>query len=384
LAEGIDLLGKRSLGAEAEGGFGMGGVVRIILIILVLVLVAAGAGYFLVPPVASRTETLTIERPAQTVFARLSSTPAGSTLAEGVTLAEITSAEDNVVVGNVTYASGATGRVTYTVTPQGEGSQVQVKLEQDLGPNPLARIDAITGGPVAPLAEAAAASVTTDLNALPNASFSGLAYNVVQVEGRPFFYVENCSDSDAESITSIIGQAVVAIPPVMRSNNLTANGPLMAVEPRVVSNQYCYQVGYPYSGRQPRALLIGKTGTTPAGTALRVVYTGTEENVIRDVYDPMDALLAAAHLDDPATREDDWATYEVYNDDATQAGGSRNREIYYVAQGDIAALTRIAPPSEPVAVPAAAPAATTETPAAPGATPAPATPAPTPAPATTP
>src|SRR5262245_10420939 len=123
----------------------MGGAVRIIIILLVLVLVAAGAGYFLIPPVASRSETLTIERPAQTVFARLASTPWGTQLADGVTLAEITSAENNTVTGNVTYANGATGRVTYTVTPQGEGSQVQVKPEQNLGPSPLARIDAITG-----------------------------------------------------------------------------------------------------------------------------------------------------------------------------------------------------------------------------------------------
>ncbi|MGQ0531890.1 MAG: hypothetical protein ACT4OF_04255, partial [Caulobacteraceae bacterium] len=128
-----------------------------------------------------------------------------------------------------------------------------------------------------------------------------------------------------------------------------------------------------------RALLIGKTGQTPAGTALRVVYTGTEADVIRLVYDPMDALLAAAHLDDPATREDDWATYEVYHDDATQTGGSRNREIFYVTQGDISALTRIAPASEPAAIPANAPA---EAPAT--TTPAPATTTPAPAPATTP
>ena len=97
------------------------------------------------------------------------------------------------------------------------------------------------------------------------------------------------------------------------------------------------------------------------------------------MYDPLDALLGAAHLDDPATREDDWATYEVYHDDATQAGGSRNREIYYVTQGDISALTRIAPPSAAAPEPAAteAPAAA-ETPAEPAATetpaPAPATP----------
>ncbi len=359
----------------------MGAAGRIILIVVVLVLVAAGAGYFLIPPVASRTQTLDIARPAPTVFARLSSTPAGATIAEGVTLAEITSAENNVVQGNVTYADGATGRVTYTVSPAGEGSQVQVKLEQDLGPNPMNRIQAITGGPVGPLLEAAAANATTDLNALPNATFAGLQYSVVQVTAQPFFYVENCSDTDPESVTSIISQAVAAIPPVMRTNRLTVNGDLMAVEPRVVSNQYCYQVGYPYRGATPRALLIGKVGQTPNGTALRVVYTGSEENVIRDVYDPMDALLGAAHLDNPATREDDWVTYEVYHDDPTQAGGSHNREIFYVTEGDISALTRIAPPqATPAPVPAnAAPAATDST------TPAPATPAPaTPAPATTP
>jgi hypothetical protein len=191
-----------------------------------------------------------------------------------------------------------------------------VKLEQDLGANPMNRFAAITGGEVAPLIAGAASAVETDLNALPNATFAGLQYSVVDLTARPFFYVENCSDTSVDSITSIIGQAVVAIPPVMSASRLTVNGPLMAVEPRVVSNQYCYQVGYPYAGRQPRALLIGKTGETPAGQALRVVYTGEEANVIGQVYDPMDALLGAAHLDNPATREDDWVTYEVYNDDA--------------------------------------------------------------------
>lgn len=356
----------------------MAGVGRIILILIVLVLVAAGAGYFLTPPVAARSQTIELERPAPTVLARLATTPVGATIAEGVTVAEAASVDGDVVTAPVTFADGATGRVVYTVTPNGEGSRVEVKLEQDLGPNPLARINAITGGPVAPLIEAAATNASTDLTALPNATFEGLQYSVVQVEARPFFYVENCSDASAESITSIISQAVAAIPAVMRTNNLTVNGDLMAVEPRVVQGQYCYQVGYPYSGRQPRALLIGKTGQTPSGQALRVVYTGTEENVLNEVYNRMDALLAAAHVDDPATTEDDWTTYEVYHDDPTQAGGSRNREIFYVANGDLSAVTRLLPPSEAAPVPAAAPAAeapAAETPAAEAtAAPAPATP----------
>lgn len=355
----------------------MAAVGRTIIIVLVVVLGLGAALYFLGPKTASRSQTLEIERPATTVLARLASTPVGATVAEGVTISAPPTTEGDTVTAPVTFADGGTGHVSYQVTADGEGSNVNFKLEEDLGANPLNRFAAITGGDVAPLIASAASAVETDLNALPNATFAGLQYNVVDVAARPFFYVENCSDTSPESVTSIIGQAVVAIPPVMRSNSLTVNGDLMAVEPRVVSNQYCYQVGYPYSGRQPRALLIGKTGETPAGQALRVVYTGTEADVVAQVYDPMDALLAAAHLDDPATREDDWVTYEVYHDDPTQAGGSRNREIFYVAQGDISALTRIAPPTDvaiPANAPAAAPATTTE---------APATTTPTPVPATT-
>lgn len=353
----------------------MAAVGRTLLIVVVVVLGLGAAMYFLGPKTASRSQTLEIERPAATVLARLSSTPVGAAVVEGVTISEPPTVEGDTVTAPVAFADGATGRVTYTVTADGEGSNVNVKLEQDLGPNPMNRFAAITGGDVAPLIAGAASAVETDLNALPNATFASLQYSVVDVTARPFFYVQNCSDTSADSITSIIGQAVEVIPAIMRRNGLTANGQLMAVEPRVVSDQYCYQVGYPYSGREPRssALLVGAAGQTPGGQALRVVYTGEEANVIGQVYDPMDALLGAAHLDNPATREDDWVTYEVYNDDATQAGGSRNREIYYVVpQGvDIAALERIQAATEAAPVPAPAAPATTEAPAT--TTPAPAT-----------
>lgn len=334
----------------------MGAVGRILIIVLVLVLIVAGAAYFLVPPVAARSQTVEIERPAQTVLARLASTPSGTVITEGVTVSGEAEADGDTVALPVSYADGAEGRIVYTVTPAGEGSRVQVKLEQRLGSNPMERFAVLTGGPVAPLISAAASSVSTDLGALPNATWDGLVYVVEQVEARPFFYVENCSDTSAESITSIITQATAAIPAVMRSNNLQTNGELMAVEPRVVTNQYCYQVGYPYSGREPRALLIGKTGQTPAGQVLRMRYTGAEAEVMAQVYDRMDALLGAVHLDDPATREDDWITYEVYHDDATQPGGSRNRDIYYVVPAgvDISRVTALHAPAQ--ALPAETPA----------------------------
>ena len=329
----------------------MGAVGRILLIIVVLAAVAAGVIFFVLPPVASRTETFTVERPAASVFARLASTPAGTEIAEGVTQNEVTSAENNVVIANIAFAEGGAGRATYTVSPEEDGARVELRLEKDLGANPLNRIGVITGAGVGPLAGAAAALVSADLGTLPTATFDGLVYEVVDIAAQPFFYIQNCSSDEPDSITAILSQAETVIPPLMRSNRLTATGPLMAVEPRVVADQYCFQIGYPYRGAQPRNLLVGAVGQTPGGTMLHMTYTGTEEDVLAEVYDRLDALLAAAHLDNPGTRDDDWATYEVYNDDPTQAGGSRNREIYYVTNGDISRLTAIAPPSAAAAAP---------------------------------
>ncbi len=332
----------------------MGAVGRILLIVVVIVLVVAGVGYFLLPSSASRTETINVERPAQTVFARLASTPAGTSLGQGVTLTEITSAENDTVVGNVTFAEGETGRVTYTVTPEGEGASVRVRLEQSVGANPMARFSAIGGGPVAPLMEGATTALSTDLNVLPTADFGGLQYSVVQVEERPFFYIQNCSPTDAEAVKSVVTDSLLALRPIMTRHNLQIAGPPIAYEPRVENNEYCYRIGYPYTGEPPRVLAVGSAGTLPGGTQLRMVYTGTEEEVWDQIYNPMDALLAAAHLDDPATNTDDWANYEVYHDDPGQAGGSRNREIFYVVDGDINALTRAVPPVAAAEAPVAA------------------------------
>jgi hypothetical protein len=360
----------------------LGRIGRILGFTIVGLLVVLTAAYFLTPSTASRSSSFTVERPAASVLARLASTPAGAEIAEGVTVTGIESSDEDTVVGNVAYANGATGKVTFTVAPEGEATSVNVKLEQNLGPNPLNRYQAFTGGEVGPLLAATSTALTADLTALPTASFTGLAYSVEQAEARPFFYIQNCAPTDAEAVTDVVAQSLLALRPIMARQNLVQAGPPIAVEPRVENNQYCYQIGYPYTGRPPRVLAVGAAGNTPAGTVLRMSYSGTEENVLAEVYNRMDALLAAAHLDDPSTQEDDWTTYEVYHDDPTQPGGSRSRDIYYVAQGDIAALTRIAPPTAPAAEPAAA--APAADPAAAPATPAPAAAATTPAPATTP
>lgn len=336
----------------------MGAVGRILMIVVVIALVAVGAAFFVLPSQATRTETFTVERPAASVFARLASTPPGTALAEGVTQNEVTSAENNVVVANVAYAEGGTGTATYTVTEEGQGARVELALAKDLGPNPLNRFGAITGAGVGPLADAAAASVTTDLTSLPSASFVGLEYSLQTVEARPFFYVQNCSPQDAAAIKEVVAQSLLALRPIMARHNLREAGPPVAVETSwdEAANQYCFQIGLPYTGTPPRVLAVGAAGQTPAGQAIRVEYTGTEEDVI-PTYDRMEALIAAARLTQGRS-------FEVYHDDATQAQGSVNREIFYLVEGDTSRLTQLAPPAAAAPAPAAQPA---EAPAAPAA-----------------
>jgi hypothetical protein len=340
------------------------GILRLISITVVVIVAAAGGGYYMLPPTASATKTFTVARPAETVFVYLASTPPGAPIAKGVTQTEVASAAKNIVVANVAFAGGTTGTATYTISPQGDGTEVALKIDQPLGPNPVGRIRALVDGKVKPLVEAAATTITTQIGHIKATSFSGLRYSVVELLAQPFFYIENCTTNKSGDITSIINQAVQVIPPLMRANRLEQVGPLTAVEPRVMQGQYCYQVGYRYTGAKPHALLVGKFGDSPAGTALHVTYTGTEDKVLPEVYDRIDALLAATHLDDPTRTDDDWLTFEVYNDDPTQAGGSHNREIYYVVPPgvDLSRLTAIAPPTAAPPAEATAPTPTPETP----------------------
>ncbi|MBL8550683.1 MAG: hypothetical protein JNJ73_11930 [Hyphomonadaceae bacterium] len=350
----------------------MKGIIRTLLIIVAIIVVGGVAGYFVLPAKASRAESFTVARPPASVFARIASTPPGTVIAEGVTQTAITSAENNVVVAEVAYADGSTGVATYTVAPDGEGSRVELKLEQNLGANPMDKLGALTGGEVGPLVTAAAAAVTTDLNALPAAAFTGLAYEVTTVTARPFLYNQNCSPQDASQIKEAVAQSLVVLKPLLTRFNLTQDGPPIAVETSWENNQYCFQIGFAFTGTPPRLYAGGTVGTTPAGQAIRVHYSGAEENVI-PTYDQMEALIASARLTQGKS-------FEIYYDDPAATGGSVSRDIFYLVEGDATALARVAPSAG--AVPAAAsapPAAPAAAPAAPAAAPAATTPAPEPA-----
>jgi len=340
--------------------------------------VVGGGGYggslVLLPQSAAKSQTIEVDKSAPSVVARLASAPVNAPIGEGglVTQTAIHPAANNVVTADVKFSDGGLGHATYTVTPAGEGSKVDVKLERTLAYlNPIERFQGGGGEPVAAAAAKFFPAVTADLTdaKIEGKSFDGLAYAVEQVTARPFIFNANCSPVDPAEIREAAAQSLAVLRPLLERYKLVQDGPPIAVETAWDDaehpKQYCFQIGYAFTGEPPRIYAGGQVGQTPAGDVIRVHYEGPEENVL-PTYDRMELAMWAAHVS--------WGrSFEVYHDDPEKPGGSVTRDIYYLLTSDPSALARLVP-SAPAAAPAAA-------------TPAPAAPAPaqeTPAPAATP
>lgn len=352
---------------------------NLLLLVAGLVGVVFAGGFFLLPNEAKVEKAFTIDRPASSVYALLASAPGAYALADGVTQTVTGSQAPGTVEAEVLFG-GKKGTVKYEVTGTGASSSVTARFTQTLGPNPLARFQGMSGAQLEPVIAAIEAKAKADANAVPTTDFTGLAYEVVaNLAPRDFLYIEATTPTQAEGIKEGIRQAMRIVRQSLTSNNLTQAGPPIAVETGWQEGQaYGFQAGLPYSGPTPSLLIAVKNGKTPAGTAIKVVYSGKEEEII-PTYDRIEALIAAARL------KRSGPSFEIFLDDPDSATGSQVREIYHIVEGDTAALARIAPSAaaQPVTLPPAAPPAAPVDPAAaaPVATDPAAAPAATPAPA---
>jgi hypothetical protein len=323
----------------------MKGVVNIVIILLVLLGVAYG-GTLVAIPSAAKSQGFDSPLSPASVYGRFSSLPPNSTLGAGVTVTRVTSAANNVVTADVAYADGGKGKATFTVSPHADGSHVDVKLERDLGLNPIDHIQGMNGAPVAPAAAVFFPAVTTDVThptdndgPIDSSSWHGLSYEVTQVQPQQFLYNEYCSPQEATEIKEAVRQSLEFVGIFIQRNHLQQAGNPIAVETgwNPSTHQYCFQIGVPFTGTPPAHIYAGgiKIGQSPSGQAMRVHYAGDEAQIL-PTYNQMELAMWAAHIQADKS-------FEVYYDDPTTDAGSQNRDIYYVFQGDAAALQRIAP-----------------------------------------
>jgi len=350
------LLRNLAIGAVALAGAGVGG------------------SYVVLPGKVEREQTITIDRPLATVYAMLASAPGEAAVAEGIKQTVTAVVLRKSVEAGVDFATNKHAKVTYTLTPAANTTSVVVKVVQDLGYNPVERGQGGSGVQLDPVIGALVTWAGAEAAKTKTADFSDLTYEVVTRTAQPYLYLEGSTTKGPGQIGEGARQATAILRTVFTSNNLALTNPI-AVETAWTGDTYGFNFGMPYTGQRPAVLIGVKAGETPAGQAIKVSYTGSEDTIITSIYDKIDALIAA-------TRLTEGTNFEVYLDDPTQPGGSRNREVYYIVTGDTEGLLKYAPPAPagtapaPAATPAAAPASTVTPTPAPGATPA-ATPAPT-------
>lgn len=342
-------------------------------------LVGAGGGalYVATPSKVEKEVTFTVDRPLATVYAMLASAPGESAVVDGVTQTVTALDLRKTVESDVTFLTNKRADVTYTLSAADKATNVVLHVRHDLGLNPAERVSKERNDQVGTIATSLQSWVLAEAAKTKTTDFSDLSYEVVTRTAQPYLYLEGSTTKGAGQITDGARQATAILKTVFASNNLALTNPI-AIETAWTGDTYGFNFGMPYQGQRPAVLIGVKAGETPSGTAIKVNYTGSEDVIVANVYDKIDALIAA-------TRLTEGQNFEVYLDDPTVAGGSRNREIYYIVTGDTDGLQKYAPSAPrgtlaPAPAPASAPAATdsTVTPApAPAATPPAATPAPT-------
>ena len=317
---------------------------RIIGILLLLVIVVVGAGFFLLPKVATKTETVDIPKPAATVYALLANTPvAGETVGEGVTQKFKAATPPDTVVFDLAYADGTTGEATYKVAAAGDkASKVTLTLTKPVGDDPMMRISALSGEPAAPVLASATQSLKSNADQLNGEPLTGLAYDVVTIAAQPYIFTVGASPQNPSEIKEAVGQALALVDVLVKRTGAQIDGAPIAVETAWEDDTYKFTAGWRIKGTPPKIYAGGvQTGQSPGGTAIKVLYRGTEDQVI-PTYDKMEDLVRAAH-------QKLGASFEVYNDDPTKPGGSVDREIYYLVEGtpaDVtAALSKILAPT---------------------------------------
>ena len=159
--------------------------------------------------------------------------------------------------------------------------------------------------------------------ALPALEIASLKPEFVTVQELDFAYLEPDTTRDEAAIDQALKDSFAMVSGFIRSNNLAAAGPPMAVLMKQETDKMSYRAGIPYAGATPATQIAVKTSKTPSGLALKVITSGSREN-LKPIYARIEAYMQAHRL------RASGPSWEVYLDDlATADPATRRTAIYY-------------------------------------------------------
>lgn len=157
---------------------------------------------------------------------------------------------------------------------------------------------------------------------LPDADFSSVAIEVIDVQPLNILYVPGSSSQAAEDVAAALQEAFGEINRFIRENGIELTGQPMAITRSWDENGFSFDAALPVETLP--AMVDGKirTGQSPSGKAVRMTYKGPYANMLT-AYEQLAAYMAAHDLEegsvswehyisDPAVTPEDQLLTHIY------------------------------------------------------------------------
>ncbi len=214
----------------------------------------------------------------------------------------------------------------FTLAPEGSKTKVSWGFDTDLGRNPFTRylglmLDRIIGKDF----EAGLAGLKKFAEALPQADFSALEAEVLEIQPVTVAYVSGKSPKDEKAMGSAIGAAYGEIGRFLGSSGLKQAGPPITVNTKWEGDVYEFDAAVPLDREPAKEASAGssvKIKRMYAGKAVRATHVGSYQGLPK-VYEKLFAFVAAhgyemagppwdEYVSDPGNTAEDRLITRVY------------------------------------------------------------------------
>jgi effector-binding domain-containing protein/uncharacterized protein YndB with AHSA1/START domain len=231
------------------------------------------------------------------------------------------------VVTRLDFGDEGSGTARFTILPAEDGTQVTWGFETDLGMNPASRYFGLL------LPRFIAADYDEGLErlkrlaeSLPDADFSDLVVETVEVEPQLVAFVPGSSGKDEEEIAAAIGAAYAQVARFLAAQGLRQVAPPLTINTRWDEEGHGFDAAIPVDA-EPRRQVSPDSAVqirrTYGGKALRVIHVGPYRG-LEAAYEKLIAYMAAHGLDGTGYPWD-----EYVSDPGTTAEAELITNIYW-------------------------------------------------------
>lgn len=209
------------------------------------------------------------------------------------------------------FGPQGTADAFFALSPEGDATKVVWGFDTDFGSNLIGRyFGLMMEGQLGPSYEQGLASLKTLAEGLPQANWSDLEVEMIEVESRPLAVVSGSSSQDSADIGTSLGNAYAQVNAFLAEHDLQAAGAPVTINKTWDEAGYTFDAGIPLAVGPAEEATDGaevRVIDSYAGKALRATHRGAYENMPQ-TYEKIEAYLAAHGLESDGYPWDEWVS----------------------------------------------------------------------------